>query len=60
MGASSGWNLVARRPPRRRAAPKSSARHLVLVPPTPGAEPVRSRSAPTPPARDAGTARDSA
>jgi len=32
MGASSGWNLVARRPPRIRAAAKRPARHLVSVP----------------------------
>jgi hypothetical protein len=57
MGASSGWNLVARRPPRRRAASKPPARHLVLVPRTPGADPGRSRPEPTPP-RDAGTTRD--
>jgi hypothetical protein len=31
MGASSGWNLVARRPPRARVAPKP-ARHLASVP----------------------------
>jgi hypothetical protein len=31
MGASSGWNLVARRPPRARVAPKP-ARHLVSLP----------------------------
>ncbi len=32
MGASSGWNLVARRPPRARVAAKRPARHLVSVP----------------------------
>ena len=32
MGASSGWNLVARRPPRARVAPVSPTRHLVSVP----------------------------
>ena len=32
MGASSGWNLVARRPPRARVAPKLPARHLVSAP----------------------------
>jgi hypothetical protein len=31
MGASSGWNLVARRSPRARVAPKP-ARHLVSRP----------------------------
>ena len=32
MGASSGWNLVARRPLRARVAPTKPARHLVSVP----------------------------
>jgi hypothetical protein len=32
MGASSGWNLVARRPPRAGIATPKSARHLVSVP----------------------------
>ena len=32
MGASSGWNLVARRPPRARVAPVSPTRHLVSTP----------------------------
>ena len=32
MGASSGWNLVARRPPRARVAAKRPARHLASVP----------------------------
>jgi hypothetical protein len=53
MGASSGWNLVARRPPRSRAASKP-ARHLVLVPRTPSADVgrVRADRASTPPPRD--------
>lgn len=33
MGASSGWNLVARRPSRTRLCAKRPARHLVSVPP---------------------------
>jgi len=49
MGASSGWNLVARRPPRPRAAPKSPARHLRLVPRVAGADPDRTRPDRTPP-----------
>ena len=32
MGASSGWNLVARRPPRARVAPVLPARRLVSAP----------------------------
>lgn len=32
MGASSGWNLVARRPSRARLAAVKSTRHLVSVP----------------------------
>jgi hypothetical protein len=32
MGASSGWNLVARRSPRGRASKNGPARHLVSVP----------------------------
>jgi hypothetical protein len=52
MGASSGWNLVARRPLRARVAPKP-ARHLASVPCGPQAEtapkPVeRERERPTP------------
>jgi len=38
MGASSGWNLVARRPSRARVATKRPARHLVSVPCGPDAE----------------------
>ena len=62
MGVSSGWNLVARRPPRLRVvpAPKPSARHLTLVPSpggdedgrSPGGAPRGTREAP--PGRDAG------
>ena len=33
MGASSGWNLVARRPPRARVAPVPPTRHRVSAPP---------------------------
>jgi hypothetical protein len=38
MGASSGWNLVARRPPRARVAQVSPTRHLVKVPLSQGGE----------------------
>ncbi len=37
MGASSGWNLVARRPSRTRVAAKKPARHLASVPCWPSA-----------------------
>ena len=37
MGASSGWNLVARRPSRARVAAKKPARHLASVPCGPSA-----------------------
>jgi hypothetical protein len=43
MGASSGWNLVARRPPRARVAPVSPTRHLVSVPCMQGGEGASSR-----------------
>jgi hypothetical protein len=56
MGASSGWNLVARRPPRPRAASKPPARHLVSVPRPPSAD--RGQRDRTTQPRDAGTTRD--
>lgn len=58
MGASSGWNLVARRPSRFRAAPKPPARHLVSVPSGPNADVGRDKRDRTTPPRDASTTRD--
>jgi len=48
MGASSGWNLVARRPPRTRAAAKRPARHLVSVPAVHAASPAHGDRAGSP------------
>jgi hypothetical protein len=58
MGASSGWNLVARRPPRARAASKPPARHLVSVPYASSADVGRDKRDRTSARRDAGTTRD--
>ena len=48
MGASSGWNLVARRSPRARAASKAPARHPVLVPSPRNADVARDGQGSTP------------
>jgi hypothetical protein len=48
MGASSGWNLVARGPPRPRGAANRRPRHLVSVPAGHGALPARDERAEAP------------
>jgi hypothetical protein len=59
MGASSGWNLVARRQPRVRAASKKQpARHLVSVPSGPRADTGRRPGEPQHASRAPGAPRD--